>query len=131
MACHQEPGWPALFWAAFSQSASSMLLLDRECRIVEANAAHLALTAHRREALIGRPFVDFVRGGRWLTESDWRALIVHGDLAGSAELVRADGGVVGVRFSAHAEAGLGACWSPTAAAKTRAAGAPPGSGHRR
>ena len=115
MTCHHEPGWPALFWAAFSHSASSMLLLDRECRIVEVNAAHLALTAHPREALIGRPFVDFVLGGRWMTESHWRALIVHGDFAGSAELLRADGGVVGVRFSAHAEAGLGVLVAAAAA----------------
>lgn len=101
-----EPGWPALFWAAFTYSASGMTLLDRQRRIVEVNEAQLALSGHRREQLLLRPFVEFVRNGRRITQQRWQTLIARGAFAGRAELLHADGSVVRVHYAACAQATL-------------------------
>jgi len=101
-----EPGWPALFWEAFMYSASGMALLDRQRRIVEVNDAQLALSGHRREQLLLRPFVEFVRDGRRMTQQRWQVLIARGTFAGRADLLHADGSVVRVRYSARAQTTL-------------------------
>lgn len=101
-----EPGWPALFWDAFRHSASGMVLVDRQRRIVEVNEAHLALSGYRREQLLLRPFVEFVRDGHRVTQERWHALLARGAFSGRAELLHADGRVVGVRYAACAHSVL-------------------------
>lgn len=98
-----ESGWPSLFWDAFTHSASGMALVDGRRRIVAVNDAQLALSGHRREQVLLRPFVDFVRDGRRMTLERWQALIRRGELIGRADLLHANGGVVHVRYIARAQ----------------------------
>jgi PAS domain S-box-containing protein len=98
-----NPGWPALFSAAFRQSRNGMVLLDDHRRHVDVNSAYLRLLGYRRAAVIGKHFYDLVAGGPLLTEEEWQAALRAGDFAGEADLVCADGSEVGVQWGGHPE----------------------------
>jgi PAS domain S-box-containing protein len=99
----REPGWPALFSAAFSQSRNAMSLVDSERRLLEVNGAYLKLLGHSREAVIGRPISSFVAHGPLATPAQWAAELADGRATGQAELLTADGSFVGVQWAATTE----------------------------
>jgi PAS domain S-box-containing protein len=96
-------GWSSLFWSVFKRSENPMALLDDQRRFVEVNGAMLRSIGYRRDALIGMPAWDFVKGGPRATEHEWRKLIAGGEFAGETELVAGDGTVIGVHYAAHPE----------------------------
>lgn len=80
-----------------------MVLLDERRRCVEVNGAFLQATGYRRDAVIGHPAWEHVKGGPRLTEREWQAALVGGELFGTAELLLADGGTLGIHYAAHPE----------------------------
>jgi PAS domain S-box-containing protein len=99
----QEPGWPALFRAAFAQSRNPMVLADEDRRHVAVNGAYLKLLGRRSEEIIGRPLWTFVVEGPLATQEDWAEALAAGGTSGVAELRCADGSFVGVQWAATAE----------------------------
>jgi PAS domain S-box-containing protein len=95
--------WASLFWTAFKRSRNAMVLLDERRRCVEVNGAFLRATGYRRDAVIGTPSYDLVKGGPRMTEREWRAALVGGELFGAADLLTADGGTLSVHYAAHPE----------------------------
>lgn len=98
-----QSGWSGLFWEAFRRSKNPMVLLDEHRCHVETNGAYLQLLGYRRDALIGRPVYDLVVGGPSLNETEWHAILRHGQFAGGADLRCADGRSLRVEFAGHPE----------------------------
>jgi PAS domain S-box-containing protein len=96
-------GWSGLFAKAFAQSRNAMALVDDQRVYVDVNGAHVALVGFRRDALVGRHVYDLVVGGPLATPAEWAANLTSGDFSGQAELIRADGGTVGVQWAASTE----------------------------
>lgn len=99
----REPGWPALFWEAFTRSRNPMVLLDGDRRHVEVNGAYLQLAGYAREQLIGVPVYRFFATGPMTTEAEWRGMMRQKQFTGVAEIVCADGRRVRVEFAGHPE----------------------------
>jgi PAS domain S-box-containing protein len=96
-------GWSRLFWEAFTHSKNAMVLLDEHRRHVEVNGAYLQLLGYPRADLIDRPVYEFVVGGPVVTLDEWQTILRRAQFAGTAELIRADGGKVWVQFAGHPE----------------------------
>jgi PAS domain S-box-containing protein len=96
-------GWAGLFWDAFKRSTNPMVLLDERRCYVEVNGAYLELLGHRRQALVGHPFYEFVVDGPALSTEEWRVAIRQEQFDGTADLWRADGRRVSVHFAGHPE----------------------------
>ena len=95
-------GWQGLYSFVFAQSRSSMILLDRDRRVVDVNAALLKLLKYERDDLVGRRIDGFLDSGEWVSlESAWSAFLRRGDSVNEWTLVRADGGSVSLRYSVH------------------------------
>lgn len=99
----RQPGWPALFWEAFTRSKNPMVLLDGDRRHVEVNAAYLQLVGYAREQLIGVPVYRFFATGPTATEAEWREALRKRQFTGMAEIVCADRQGVRVEFAGHPE----------------------------
>jgi PAS domain S-box-containing protein len=80
-----------------------MALLDESRRCVEVNGAMLKMLGYDREAVVGRPTRDLVKGGRLLSDREWQSMLHGGDLFGAGELVASDGTTVAVHYAAHPE----------------------------
>ena len=96
-------GWAGLFSTAFKGSRNGMVLLDDSRRYVDVNGAYVAQTGYPRRELIGRPIWEIVVRGPVYSEDEWQAALASRSFTGEAQLLTADGGVVGVQFAAHAE----------------------------
>src|SRR2546423_4823520 len=96
-------GWAGLFGAAFRESRNAMVLLDERRRLVGANGAYLRLLGHRRDAIIGRPFWEFVVGGPLATPRQWEAALSSERFSGEANMLCADGSQVAVQWGATVE----------------------------
>jgi PAS domain S-box-containing protein len=96
-------GWSGLFATAFERSSNAMLLTDGRRGIVDANPAVLALLGRKREGMIGRPVYAFVAGGPLASDEDWAEALAEGRFTGEADLVHADGRIVGVQWAASTE----------------------------
>jgi PAS domain S-box-containing protein len=99
----QQAGWPELFWAAFKDSRSPMVLLDDRRLVVEVNGAFLKLGGYAREDVIGQPGHRFVVAGPVLSSQEWAARLAVGHFTGETELICADGATVLVLWGAHTE----------------------------
>ena len=99
----RDEGWTGLFSSAFGQSRNAMTLVDERRRHVDLNGAYLRLLGYPREALLGRPIWEFVRGGPQFDPAEWAAALADGHFTGEAELVCADGSFVAVQWGATAE----------------------------
>jgi PAS domain S-box-containing protein len=95
--------WASLFWTAFKRSRNAMVLIDERRRLVEVNGAFVRVTGYRRNAVIGRHTWELVKGGPRMTQGEWRAALVGGEIFGEADLVTADGSTVSVHYAAHPE----------------------------
>lgn len=95
-----EAGWGSLFAAAFQDSRNAMVLLDDRRRHVDVNGAYLQLLGYRRDDIIGRPVYEIVAGGPLRSDAEWAALLGSERETGEAELVCADGTIVGVQWAA-------------------------------
>ena len=81
-----------------------MALLDEHRRHLEVNDAYLKLLGYRRDALIGRPFYQFVVGGPILSPRQVHALLIRqSEVTGTLDLICADEGYATVEFAAHPE----------------------------
>ena len=100
-------GWQGLFATAFRQSRNAMALTDDRRRFVEVNGAFVNLLGYRPDAVIGREVAGFVVGGPLLTDAEWEAALAGGSFTGEAEMIRADGGVVGVQWAASTQVATG------------------------
>jgi DNA-binding CsgD family transcriptional regulator len=98
-----ESGWSGLFWEAFRRSKNPMVLLDDHRCHVETNGAYLQLLGYPRSALIGRPVYELVVGGPIMSESEWHAVLRHGQFTGAADLRCAEDRSVRVEFAGHPE----------------------------
>ena len=96
-------GWPALFESAFRQSRNAMVLLDDRRRVVDANAAMVALLGHSRAWLARRPMAEIVAGGPLVTEPEWQQWLAAGRFAGEATMLHSDGHDVSVQWGATTE----------------------------
>lgn len=94
-------GWKSLFFGAFRRSKNGMVLLDERRRHVDVNGAYLGLLGYQRRDVIGRPVFEFVIGGPFATEREWRAMLHQDHFTGVADLRRKDGGQVKVEFAGH------------------------------
>jgi DNA-binding CsgD family transcriptional regulator len=99
----RPPGWAGFFWSAFERSRNGMALLDDQRRVVEANAALVALLHTRRDALVQRPVWERVVGGPLMTEGQWRVALGRDEFSGTAELARDDDATIIVQFAGHPE----------------------------
>jgi PAS domain S-box-containing protein len=97
-----DTGWSRLFATAFTRSRNAMLLSDGSRRVVDANAAFVALLGHRREALIGRPIWELVVDGPLLSDAEWTAAIAEGRFDGKVQMHGREGPVA-VHWAASAE----------------------------
>jgi PAS domain S-box-containing protein len=84
-----------------------MALVDDGRRVVDANPAILRLLGRGRDHVVGRHIWDFVVGGPLLTQAQWQAALAAHRFHGEAELVRADGGHVGVQWAGETEVATG------------------------
>jgi len=96
-------GLSELFWAAFKQSRSPMVLLDDPRLVVDANGAFFRLVGHARADVVGKPGYRLVVGGPLLSSREWAARLAVGHFTGETELVCANGGTVGVQWGADTE----------------------------
>lgn len=103
MGMSREGGLPELFWAAFKQSRSPMVLLDDARLVVDANGAFLELVGYARDDLLGQPGYRFVVGGPQLSSGEWAARLTFGHFTGETELLCANGDVVAVQWGADIE----------------------------
>src|SRR4051812_30447959 len=99
----RDPGWASLFWTVFKLSQNGMVLLDEKRRCVEVNGAILQTLGYRRDALVGKPVWEIVKGGPALTVDEWRGVLARKEFAGEADVIRADGAAVTVQYAAHPE----------------------------
>jgi DNA-binding CsgD family transcriptional regulator len=99
----RDEGWTGLFSSAFGQSRNAMTLVDERRRHVDLNGAYLRLLGYPREALLGRPIWELVRGGPQFDAAEWAAALADGRFTGEAELVCADDSFVAVQWGATAE----------------------------
>jgi DNA-binding CsgD family transcriptional regulator len=100
-------GWPALFGSAFRQSRNAMVLLDEHRRIVDANAAMVALVGRPRTALLGRLVFEMVADGPLATEAEWQAWLAAGRFTGTATMRHADAIGATVQWGATTEVATG------------------------
>jgi PAS domain S-box-containing protein len=98
-----DPGASTLFAAAFGQSKNAMVLVDTDRGLVEVNGGFVRLVGYERKALIGQPVYRFMADGPVLTTAEWRAALKAGHCAGTAEVLCADGGRVGVQWAGTSE----------------------------
>jgi PAS domain S-box-containing protein len=98
-----DDGWRGLFASAFANSRNAMALVDEHRCHVDVNGAYLALLGYRRDQLVGHPVRDVVVGGPIASEAEWQRALRGGRFSGTADLVRADGGRVGVQWAAASE----------------------------
>ncbi|MGD1051852.1 MAG: LuxR C-terminal-related transcriptional regulator [Solirubrobacteraceae bacterium] len=97
---HRE-GWRELFWIVFSRSASPMMVLDSDRRVVETNAAMIESIRYSREDLLGHRIDLFLDPDEWRSlDADWRAFQRRGEFEGQRSLVRPDGRRVEVQYAA-------------------------------
>jgi PAS domain S-box-containing protein len=95
-------GWRILFWIVFGRTKNPMLLLDRDRRILAANAAESELVGHRREQLVGRRIDVLLDPEEWGSlDGEWRAFQRRGDVEGERACRRADGRRVDVQYAAR------------------------------
>jgi DNA-binding CsgD family transcriptional regulator len=80
-----------------------MALLDESRRCIEVNGAMLKMLGHDRDAIVGHPTRDFVKGGPMLTDREWQSMLRGGDFFGTGELVASDETTVAVHYAAHPE----------------------------
>jgi PAS domain S-box-containing protein len=101
-AASEGAGWERLFWLVFEQTSNPIALLDDERRIVDVNAAGVALFGGERSALIGMSIVDSIRPAeRALAASEWDAFLRSGEYMGTRALLRVDGSEVQIDFAAR------------------------------
>ncbi len=96
--------------ALFERSIDAILVADDTGRYVDANPAASVLFGLSREALMGRRSFDLIdeewaRGPNM--EAGWRAFLKAGSHTGAVRLLRDDGGVRLVEYSAMANLALG------------------------
>jgi PAS domain S-box-containing protein len=96
-------GWPQLFATAFRQSRNAMLLTDDRRRILDANAASVALVGRPRTAIVGRPLWTLVADGPLLSQEEWRSALAAGRFDGVATLDCTDGRTAAVQWAASNE----------------------------
>jgi PAS domain S-box-containing protein len=94
-------GWDALFWVVFERSSNPCIILDEHRRVIELNAAALALLGGSRMEVLGASMVDRVATSeRGRAASAWYSLLRTGEAFGSRHLTRSDGSHVEVQFAA-------------------------------
>ena len=96
-------GWAGLFDTAFKRSDNAMGLADSGRNLIQVNRAFARLLGYRPSDLSGKHLYDLVAGGPLMTDQEWDRAILQSELAGEAELLRADGSTVTVQFAAHPE----------------------------
>jgi PAS domain S-box-containing protein len=96
-------GWEGLFWNAFRNSASAMVLLDEQRRLMDLNEAYVRLLGYPRAALLGRFVYEFIEGGPTVSTREWLSLLEQRDFTGVVTLQRADGIGVVVEAAGHRE----------------------------
>lgn len=95
-------GWERLFRLVFERTSNPVAMLDEERRIVDLNAATVALLGGTREQLIGTSLRDKLRPPeRERADEEWRDFLRTGEYSGTRELVTADGDEVRVQFAAR------------------------------
>jgi PAS domain S-box-containing protein len=93
--------WRELFWIVFSRSASPMVVLDHDRRVVEMNAAMVETVGYSREQMLGHRIDLFLDPEEWSSlDADWRAFQRRGEFEGQRSLVRPDGRRVEVQYGA-------------------------------
>jgi PAS domain S-box-containing protein len=93
--------WRELFWIVFSRSASPMVVLDYDRRVVEMNAAMIETVGYSREQMLGHRIDLFLDPDEWRSlDADWYAFQRRGEFEGQRSLVRPDGRRVEVQYAA-------------------------------
>jgi PAS domain S-box-containing protein len=91
------------FKALFDNALEAVLVADDDRRYVDGNAAAAALFGVRREALLGLRVDDFaISMDVGDVDDAWRAFLEAGEQTGEITLVRPDGGLRIVEYSARA-----------------------------
>lgn len=99
----RENGWSALFTTAFKHSRNAMVLVDARRVQIDVNGAYLKLLGHHRRAVVGQPIYRFVAGRSRASGEEWAAALAVGHFTGEADMVCADGTLVGVQWGAATE----------------------------
>lgn len=103
----KDPGWRALFKAAFKGSRNPMVLLDDQRLQIEVNGAYLQLLGQQRTDVIGHPIHEVLANPPMMPPSEWHALLRRGQFTGVADLVCRDGRRVKVQYAGHPEMATG------------------------
>jgi two-component system cell cycle sensor histidine kinase/response regulator CckA len=96
-----EPVGKRVVQAIFDGALDAMLLADDSGRYVEANPAACELLGLPREQLLGRSISDFAAANYSVTDA-WQSFVEQGRMRGSFPLLRADGALRELDFSAVA-----------------------------
>ena len=99
----RENGWSALFTTAFKHSRNAMVLVDASRVQIDVNGAYLKLLGHDRRAVVGQPIYRFVARPSRASGEEWAAALAVGHFTGEADMVCADGSLVGVQWGAATE----------------------------
>lgn len=99
----RENGWSALFTTAFKHSRNAMVLVDARRVQIDVNGAYLKLLGHHRRAVVGQPIYRFVEGRARASGEEWAAALAVRHFTGEADMVCADGTLVGVQWGAATE----------------------------
>ena len=99
----RENGWSALFTTAFKHSRNAMVLVDARRVQIDVNGAYLKLLGHDRRAVVGQPIYRFVARPSRASGEEWAAALAVGHFTGEADMVCADGTLVGVQWGAATE----------------------------
>jgi PAS domain S-box-containing protein len=93
--------WRELFWIVFSRSASPMVVLDYDRRVVEMNAAMIKTVGYSRKQMLGQRIDLFLDPDEWRSlDADWHAFQRRGEFEGQRSLVRPDGRRIEVQYAA-------------------------------
>ncbi len=95
-------GWERLFWLVFERTSNPVALLDEDRRIIDLNAAAVALLGGSREQLIGTSLRDSLHPAeREQADQEWSEFLRTGEYDGARDLVRADGTEIRVESAAR------------------------------
>jgi PAS domain S-box-containing protein len=98
-------GWERFFWTLFRSSRSPIALVDGARGFVEVNDGFVELAGHTRAELMATSVPSIVVPvERSISARRWETMLLRGNHAGTAHMVRGDGSKVEVDFAGQVAA---------------------------
>ncbi len=93
-------GWERFFWTLFRSSRNPIALVDGERGFVEVNDGFVELAGHTRAELMATSVPSIMLPAeRSISAKRWETLLLRGNYAGTAHMLKGDGSQVEVDFA--------------------------------